>query len=185
MDSVTPDELERVVDAATAILDQTVERDWSRLAGSLEWTCWATIDHTIDCLFSYAMQVAARAESGFLPFNELHAQPHASPQDLVTGVGAVGRLFLGVARSAPADAQASDGVVCMPVPDWCARAAYEVALHVHDVVSGLGLEWQLTADLAESITASRFLWMFDRPPVDDSRDPWTELLVGSGRTATG
>lgn len=181
--AVTADELSLVLDGALRILRDSVEQDWSRVAGTLEWTCWQTVDHTIDCVFSYSMQVAARAQSGYLPFNELHAMPEASARDLVEGLGAVGRMLIGVVRGAPADTSASDGVVVLELSDWCARAAYEIGLHTHDVTTGLGIQWRLPGDLCRSIVASPVLWMLDRTAAAAEPDPWKGLLIGSGRTA--
>ena len=67
--------------------------------------------------------------------------------------------------------------------DWCARAAYEVGLHTHDVVSGLGVEWEMPSALCSAITSSPSLWMFDSSSLTSRSDPWSALLEGSGRLA--
>jgi hypothetical protein len=71
---VTDDELLDAMDAAFSALEKVADRDWSRLVGSLEWTCLQTIDHTIDCVHSFALQIGAQADSGFLPFAPMHAE---------------------------------------------------------------------------------------------------------------
>jgi hypothetical protein len=149
----------------------------------LDWTCWETIDHTIDCVFSYTLQVAARAQSGFLPFTELHAQPGALAADLVAGLRGVGAMFLAVVRDSPPDTVASDGLLSLDLSDWCARAAYEIGLHAHDVLSGLGTTWEVPIELSASIVASESLWMLDRDRAGSAPDPWSALLLGSGRPA--
>ena len=113
-----------------------VDLDWSVTAGALDWTCSQTVDHMVDCVFSYAMQFAARASGGFLPFHELHALPEATPSDLVQGLGAVEAMFIAVLRCTPSNATASDGFVELGVTDWAQRGAYEVLLHTHDVLEG-------------------------------------------------
>jgi hypothetical protein len=165
-------------------LDEVVDRDWSKRAGTLEWTCWQTVDHTIDCVFSYGMQVASGAQSGFLPFGELHAAPGATPEDLVAGLRGVGTMFLAVVRDSPPGAVASDGVMTLDLSDWCARAAYEAVLHAHDVLSGLGVEFRLPDELCRSVIASESLWMLDREQARVAPDPWAALLAASGRPAT-
>jgi hypothetical protein len=107
--SVTDGELARLFDLTISALDDVTEEDWSVPAGTLDWTCWQTIDHMIDCLFSYAMQVGARAQCGYLPFNELHAKPSAMPVDLVSGLRGVMAMLLGVIRDSPVEMVASDG----------------------------------------------------------------------------
>jgi hypothetical protein len=178
---VNAEEFAQVLDAAMGALDSVVDEDWSKPAGTLEWTCWQTVDHTVDCLLSYAMQVAAKAQSGFLPFRELHAEADASAEDLLVGLRGVGSMFLAVVRLAPSETVASDGVLLLDLSDWCARAAYELGLHTHDVLNGLGATLQLPGDLCNSIVASPSLWMLDRVRASAASDPWTGLLIGSGR----
>jgi hypothetical protein len=182
---VTPDELAELLQWVLGALDEAVEGDWSKPAGTLEWTCFQTIDHVIDCVFSYSMQVAARAPSGFLPFSELHALPSATPRDLISGLRAVGAMFLAVVRESPADTLASDGVVELDLWGWCSRAAYEIALHGHDVLSGLGSNAQLPVEICRSIVDDESLWMFDRDRARGAPDPVTALLLGAGRAVAG
>jgi hypothetical protein len=178
---MNPDELALLLGEVQRTLTQVVDRDWSRQAAALEWSCWQTVDHMIDCVFSYALQVAARAESGFLPFGELHAASDAPNEDLLSGLGAVGGMFLAVVSAAPPGVMASDGVCSLGLGDWCARAGYELALHTFDVVSGFDVEWELEGELCRPIVASPQLWMFDRDSAALASGPWTALLAGSGR----
>ena len=101
-------------------LDQSVTSDWSVPAGSLEWSCWQTVDHMIDCVLSYSLQLASRAQDGFLPFEELHATPEASADKLVVGLGATSELFTALLRYVPPDVDASDGVFMLHADDWAA-----------------------------------------------------------------
>jgi hypothetical protein len=41
--------------------------------GTLEWSCFKTADHTVDCVFSYAFFLASRRTDRYPPFGELHA----------------------------------------------------------------------------------------------------------------
>ena len=93
---MTPDEFETVSTLALRVLSEEADRDWSRRAKALDWSCRQTVDHIIDCVFSYTMQVAARAQSGFLPFSELHARAEASTRDLIDGLRAVDQIFYDV-----------------------------------------------------------------------------------------
>ena len=163
-------------------LDVRVTLDWSVPAGSLEWSCWQTVDHMIDCVFSYAFQLASRAQSGFLPFQELHAMPEATPSELVTGLRGITELFSGLLGSVPGDAEASDGVFMLDVDDWAVRAAYEMLLHTHDVVVGLGARFDPPSSTCAWVIASPKLWMLDRGVAATVADPWEALLLGSGRT---
>lgn len=176
------DEYAQVLEGVQRELSGVVERDWSLRAGALEWTCWQTVDHMVDCLFSYAMQVAGRVQTGFLPFEELHADSQAANGDLLAGLGAVGQIFHDVVSRAEPGTTASDGLIPLDVGDWCARAAYELALHAYDVATGLGVAWALPSGLCCAITASPALWMFDRVVAEREPDPWRRLVIGSGRS---
>jgi hypothetical protein len=138
MCNVTDGELVDTFNAAFLALENVTDRDWSRLAGSLEWTCWQTIDHTIDCVHSFALQIGAGADSGFLPFAPMHAEPTATSFDLLEGLRSVSALLVAITRDVPHDRTASDGIVSLSIADWRARTAYEVALHTYDVVVGCG-----------------------------------------------
>jgi hypothetical protein len=175
------DELRDVTEGALRALEEVSDEDWSKLAFGLEWTCWQTVDHMIDCLFSYAFQVAARAPSGFLPFNELHAQPGATPDDLLTGLGGILVALQAVLDAAPSGTTASDGVFALSPPDWRARSAYELALHTYDVVAAFDMDFSLSEGLSRSLIECDTLWMLDHERARTATDPWSGLLAGSGR----
>jgi hypothetical protein len=157
-----------------------IDRDWHVLAGSLEWTCWQTVDHIIDCVFSYALQLASLAQDGFLPFGELHALAKATPRDLVAGMRGVGTMFVAVLREA-SGLSASDGLLTLDAADWSARGAYEVLLHTHDVMQGMHRSFEPSSKICTWLLDSPNLWMIDRARADGATDPWSSLLLGSGR----
>ena len=178
---MSPEEFAGVRRSVLGALSDVSDQDWTKPAFGLEWTCWQTVDHMIDCVFSYAFQLAARVPSGFLPFNELHAQPTATAADLILGLSGVITAFTAIADSAFDGASASDGVVVLSVPDWRSRAAFELALHTYDVVSALGRGFALPTDLARRLIDCPTLWMLDLDRTSSTEDPWVRLLVGSGR----
>ncbi|HVB92457.1 MAG TPA: hypothetical protein VND70_10220 [Acidimicrobiales bacterium] len=174
-------DLAELVELSLSALDGVAEADCSIKAGQLEWSCWQTVEHSIDCLFSYSMQIGAQAHSGFIPLEELHARPEASPADLIAGLRGAMALLLGVVRDSPGDVTASDGVLELDLSDWCARAAYELIIHTHDVLSGLGSALTPTDEMCNAILETESLWMLDRRAIPETADPWTALLVASGR----
>lgn len=182
---VTPEEFARVGALADHVLVALADEDWSAPAANLEWSCRQTLDHVIDCLFSFTLQLAARASSRFLPFNELHATAEASTADLLVGFRGAVRMFRDVTSNAEPGAVAGDGLALLTAEDGCARGAYEVALHSYDITTGLGAIWRLPDDLCRAITASEALWMFDRAAAATGDGPWASFLIGSGRRATG
>jgi hypothetical protein len=177
------DELVTVVDLAVTTLGEVTDRDWSVPAGTLEWSCWQTADHLVDCVFSYALQFAARADDGWLEVQELHAMPSATPTVLVQALGAVGEMLAAVLRAAPLGAVASDGVAPLGVADWAARAIYEVLVHAHDVLDGLGVRLEPPEETCAWVITCPTLWLFDRDRAATTADPWVAMLLGAGRPA--
>jgi hypothetical protein len=161
-------------------LGSVLDRDWSVPAGTLEWSCWQTVDHITDCIFSYALQIAGRVRGGFLRLEELHALPDAGPADLVDSLDAVGRMFAAVIEEAPPDTITSDGVFDLSLSDWVARALNEMLLHTYDVMSGLGAGFTPRRDLCAFVLQTPALWMYDG--VDRAgTDAWHLMRTASGR----
>jgi uncharacterized protein (TIGR03083 family) len=178
---MTDSELTDSLDRALEALGQVAGHDWTLPAGSLDWSCWQAIDHTIDCVLSFALQIGQPMDSGFHPLAPIHAEPTATPSDLVQGLRAVTSLFFAITRVSPQDLTASDGIVSLTIADWRARTAYEVVLHTYDVRAGLGQDFSLPDALSTSIMAGGALWMFDRSRAQRASDPWHALITGSGR----
>ena len=89
---------------------------------------------------------------------------------------------MAVVRCAPPAAHSSDGVAELGVNDWAQRGAYEVLLHTHDVLEGLEVPFNPPAQMCEWVLESQTLWMLDRERAKTGDDPWTSLLLGSGRS---
>ena len=176
------DQFAAVSALANKSLAQVVDMEWSVPAGTLDWTRSQTVDHMVDCVFSYAMQLASRSLGGFLSFHELHALPDATPSDLIQGLRAVEEIFVAVLQYAPSDAVASDGLAELGVDDWAQRGAYEVLLHTHDVLTGLAVAFDPSASMCAWVLGSKNLWMLDRERAEMANDSWSALLLGSGRT---
>jgi hypothetical protein len=179
-DLITIDDFVAVLDHAVVSMGGATDRDWGAAAGTLEWSCWETVDHVIDCVFSYAVQVAAGAPDGWLPL-ELHPLPTATPTALVDALRTVGAVFAAVLRTAPADGVASNGVMSLDRAAWAARGAYEIAVHTHDVLRGLAISFEVSALICSRIVAQPGMWFIDRDRAATAVDPWSALLLGSGR----
>jgi hypothetical protein len=160
-----------------------VDRDWSVPAGTLEWTCWTTADHTVDCVFSYALFLASRRQDSYPPFGELHALESASPADLVQGLHAVTTMLSAIIRTSAPDTRA---VLLQHPPttggldDFAARGALEMVLHGHDVSAGLGVAFDPPPDVCARLLDQSATWGV-LSDVDRTDDPWSDLLERSGR----
>jgi uncharacterized protein (TIGR03083 family) len=162
-------------------LRSVADRDWSVPAGTLEWTCWQTVDHVTDCIFSYALQIAGRVRGGFLRLEQLHALPDAGPAELLDSLDAVGRMFAAVVEQAPPATISSDGYFDLSLSEWVARALNEMLLHTYDVMSGLGEGFTPQRDLCGFVLQTPALWMYDG--VDrEAADPWHVMRTTSERS---
>jgi hypothetical protein len=180
----TADDFERlswlVLDARTSGLD----RDWSVPAGTLDWSCFQTADHTVDCVFSYAFFLASRVQDAYPPFCELHALPGARPVDLVDGLRAACTMLSAVIVTAEPEARAiirhSPHAETGAPTDFAARGALEMILHAHDVCTGLGVPFDPPPDVCERLWDHTREWPTG-PPAAATADPWSDLLQRSGR----
>ena len=175
------DELSAVVVAAWR---SGVDLDWTGPAGTVEWSCWTTADHTVDCVFSYALFLASRRQDSYPPFGELHALAGATPADLVEGLVAVTTMLSTVI----AGADPSERAVILQGPpartgvpaDFAARGALEMVLHAQDVCAGLGVDLDPPAEVCRRLLVHTSGWPFVSP-VSPTDDPWSDLLERSGR----
>jgi hypothetical protein len=171
-----------LTESLTALVPNA-DRDWSTRAGTLDWSCWITVDHVTDCLFSYALQVAGAVRGGWLKLEELHARPEATPSELLAALAAVGRMFAAVLRDAPEDLISSDGYVDLRLSDWVARALNEVMLHTHDVLTGLGEQFEPRRDVCSFVLSNPGVWMYDSVEDRSPVDAWPTMLAASERRA--
>lgn len=182
------DDFTTLSDLVLASWSRGADRDWSAPAGTLEWSCRQTADHTVDCVFSYAFFLASRKEDGYPAFGVLHALAEATPADLIVGLRAASTMLAAVIVVAPPEARAAiwrhPTVQVGAPPDFAARGALELVLHGHDVCVGLGLPFepprQVCARLLGSTT--RYPGGHDYRP---SADAWSDLLARSGRPRPG
>jgi hypothetical protein len=169
-----------VVEAWTAGLD----RDWSAPAGTLEWSCFTTADHTVDCVFSYAFFLASRRQDTYPPFSEVHALDGAVPADVVNGLQAVCTMLSAVIAAADPDARAviwiRERAETRPPHDFAARGGHELILHGHDVCCGLGVAFDPPRELCQRLWDHTRDWPVG-PPTASTSDPWSDLLQRSGR----
>jgi hypothetical protein len=176
---------------STLVLDaweSGLDRDWAAPAGTLEWSCIKTADHTIDCVFSYALFLASRCQDGYPNFGELHALPDATPRDLIDGLRAVTTMLTAVIVTAEPEVRAviwyrPEAETGSP-QDFAARGALELILHAHDVCLGLGVLFEPPPGLCARLFEHTRDWPLE-PSVPASSDPWADLLERSGRSRAG
>jgi hypothetical protein len=180
----TVDDFDTLSELVLAAWGSAVERDWSVPAGTLEWSCFTTADHTVDCVFSYAFFLASRAQDAYPPFCELHALPGATPADVVDGLRAACTMLSSVIKTAEPDVRAILDYRPEPTtgspPDFAARGAHELILHAYDVCTGLDVPFDPPRELCQRLRDHTRGWPYG-PVVEPAGDPWSDLLERSGR----
>ncbi|MDQ1535513.1 MAG: hypothetical protein QOF28_3274 [Actinomycetota bacterium] len=177
----TVDDFDHLSRLVIDLWGSAVDRDWSVPAGTLEWSCFTTADHTVDCVFSYALFLASRRQDIYPNFTELHALPGARPADLVHGLRAVCTMLTAVVTLAEPGARAIiwSGHTA-PAPDFAARGGLELILHAHDVCTGLRVPFDPPRNLCRRLRDHTRDWPVG-PTLATTADPWSDLLERSGR----
>ncbi|MEU0146889.1 VOC family protein [Streptomyces sp. NPDC006288] len=185
---LTADDVTSAVRLAVDTFEQAGADDWRRPAGTLEWTCWETVEHLSDDLFAYAVQLgprrppqdrevsyhyAPRREGG--PANSVFADAAAGPAGLLESLEASGALLTAMVRTTPADVR-SHHVFGLSDPEgFAAMGIVETLVHTYDVATGLSLPWAPPRDLCDRVLARLF------PDAPDDEDRWGVLLWSTGR----
>ena len=185
---VTPDDLDEIVQLAVTTLREVPDAAWDGRAGTLEWSCWETVEHTADDLFAYAAQLGPKAQplTGYVPFvterrtpggpgNTIRVDRSAGPAGLLQALEACGGLMIAMARTTPPPVRAfhPDGI--SDAEGFAAMSIVETAVHTHDLATGLGLPWQPPAGVCARVLARLF------PDAPNDTDPWPTLLWATGR----
>ncbi|NKZ08332.1 DinB family protein [Actinomadura latina] len=188
-DAVSADDLELAVQLAISVLRTAPPDTWDAKAGSLEWTCWETVEHLSDDLFAYAAQLGpktppvddtvpfvweSRRPSG--PANVIHANPEAGPDGLLQVLDACGGLLVAMVRTTSPDVRAHHVFGVADAEGFAAMGIAETLVHTHDLAEGLGLPWDPPAGLCSRVLGRLFP---DAPP---DTAPWPALLWVTGRT---
>jgi hypothetical protein len=172
---VTPDLLKRTTEATRTALEPLVDRDWSRPAGSLDWSCWRTGVHVADSYVAQAAQMLGQPDDSWLPF-ELTVSDTATTGQLLAVIGACADVLRCAGTLAdPANRSWHPWGVADPI-GWLAMGVVEGLVHTHDIAAGLGTDWRPPADLCPPLLDRLF-------PDAPHGDPSEVLLWCTGRAA--
>jgi hypothetical protein len=187
-EAVTADDVDLAVRLAVATLRKAPEDGWDGNAGSLEWTCWETVEHLADDLFAYAAQLGPSAppQDGEVPFlwesrrpggpaNAVHADRRAGAAGLLRVLEACGGLLAAIVRTTPPDVRSYHVFGVSDAEGFAAMGVLETLVHTYDLAAGLGLEWEPPAELCARALARLF------PNAPQDTEPWPTLLWATGR----
>ncbi|MEU0372552.1 maleylpyruvate isomerase N-terminal domain-containing protein [Streptomyces sp. NPDC006283] len=186
---VTADDLDRAVQLAVAALRAVPPASWDGTAGSLEWTCWETVEHLADDLFAYAVQLGPRTppQDREVPFhyesrrpggpaNSVHANRAAGPDGLLQVLEASGALLVAVVRTTGPHVRSHHVFGASDPEGFAAMGIVETLMHTHDIAEGLGLVWEPPAGICARVLSRLF------PGAPSNTAPWPALLWCTGRS---
>lgn len=186
---VTADDLDEAVRAAVETLRHVpAEADWSTKAGSLDWDCWETTEHIIDCLLAYAAQIspasppldtwtplAYAARRAGAPETYVYVDRTEGAPALARVLDAVGGMLSALVRTKPDGVRAYHEYGISDPEGFAAMAIVETFVHMGDVTDGLELPWRPPARQC-ALAVNRLF-----PDVPTDPDPYTALLWATGR----
>jgi len=173
---ITADDLDTAVSCVVDALRPTVDQDWSKPAGSLDWTCRATAEHLAQAHLHWASQLAVAAPTQYVRWSAT-AQQLAPPAGVLDFVEAAGRILALVVRAAPPQTRAYHPWGIGDPEGFTAMACTESLIHGHDLTSTLAEPLTPPADLCARLLARAFP---HEPHLAD--DPWLTLRWLTGRT---
>ena len=171
---MTADDLDDAVKAAVLVLGTHAGEDWSLPAGGVTWSCTRSVEHIVDVLIGYAIQLSARAQDGFVRLVRRSDDLDTAPA-LVDAVATTGAVLLAVVRVTPPDVRAYHLFGLGDVEGYAAMAAGETLIHTYDVTTGLGADFSPPPAVCAKIVARHF------PSAPTGGDPWQTLLGAVGR----
>ena len=166
------EDVDTAVTEMLRVLGSQTAKDWTALAGPLDWTCWQTAAHIGHDLAAYAGQLTAQPTDAYLPF-DLKVRPTASPAELLQVVLACGGLLSSALVTASPARRAWHWGLCAP-EGFAAMGVGEILLHTHDITQGLSVDWLPPAPLSQSVLDRLF-------PSAPSGEPAQVLLWCTGR----
>ena len=106
-ETFTVEDLRTLADVVAACWTEAADLDWSVPAGAVEWSCLATADHAVDCVYAPAVFLASRRVDGYPPFGlNMMLGADATPALLVESLQLAVRLLSGVVHDAGPEVEA-------------------------------------------------------------------------------
>jgi hypothetical protein len=185
----TTDDLYELSDLVAAAWTSAADGDWSVAAGTVEWSCLATADHAVDCVYAPAFFLASRKQDGYPDTGlDLTSGPDATVPRLVQSLRIATRILGAVVNEAEPGTRAvifrNPAVVTAAPEDFPPRGALELILHTHDVCTGLHVPFEPPAGLCLRLrehTRPWPMWTFVWTELGRTDDPWGDVLTASGR----
>ena len=156
-------------------------------AGPVRWSCWATVEHVVDDLVAYALQLAALPRLAYVPLAGPHGEDEFVHVDRAAGTAGLlealhggAELLATLAETRPDDARAFHPYGLSDAGGFAAMGVVEVLVHGHDVLLGLTDEH---VPFPPGLAARALARLFPDVVIDPGEDADVVLLWATGRGA--
>ena len=174
--TLVPEHLNEVAETVRTQLRAHAEADWSRRAGTLEWDCRETLEHVVDALEFYCVQLARRLDYEGAAFR-ISREPDMPIKGVLRIMVSRAAVLAEVAKAAPEDARAFHNWGFADPSGFVAMGCDEMLIHADDIARGLGFEFRPPREVAAAALHRLFPWA----PGD--ADPWCALKWANNRAA--
>lgn len=168
-----PEDLEATAAFVTEVCRRNAEADWSRPAGTLEWSVRETVIHMASTCTFYALHLSSLAVRE-LPVT-LASTGANSNLDLIDPIAASAKLLATVARFVPDDQRGFHAEGRADAEGFLAMGCSELLVHTADVAAGLDCEVALPKETCRRVVDRLYPWA---PP---GMQPAAALLWANGR----
>lgn len=175
MEHLVPTDLRDIAHVTTEFLGDYLDLDWTKPAGTLDWTCRETLEHIIDGLDVYAVLLATRAQR-FAPAVRIARDESVPIKGLLRTVRAKAAVLSEVVAAAPKHARAFHPRGVADPSGFLAMGINETLIHTSDIAEGFFTSFRGPDDIVQRLLGRLFPWA----SLED--DPWTTLLWANDRT---
>jgi uncharacterized protein (TIGR03083 family) len=171
--AVSPEALELTAEAVVAALRPSVSLDWSRKAGTLEWTVDATIAHMAAGMAKHLIYLTSRSPR-FIAV-ATGRWPDATREEMLDAIVGCAAAMANAARQSPPGAMGFHVSGMHDAEGFLAMDVVDLLVHTEDVTQGLGLNFTPPDELCELALD------FGHPDYAGRRPAWPTLLWVWGR----
>ena len=178
-ETVGPEEVRAAAKACRETLSSLVDRDWSILAGGLEWSCRQTLEHIPNTQLSYASQLAFQHKER-LP-RAIGGAERLTVEELVLSVEVNAAILEHVLMAAPASARSYHSAGMADPSGFAAMGCDEILIHTFDIAGGFGIDYRPPEDLSGRVLDRLFPWAKTEVGAKVDAGNWDQLLWANGR----
>lgn len=152
---VTPADVCAAAAVCRTALEPALDADWTVPAGGLEWSCRRTLDHLVDALLYYSVDLAVGGADRPFPRS---GDGQAPVSHLLESVASAAAVLAAVAQGVPAGTRGYHPAGMADAEGFLAMGCDEILIHTDDIARGLGVAFDPPEGLCARVLARLFPW---------------------------